>query len=166
MAAHKYPPLGSVSSGTLRPQDLLLAFADVLERYARQNRALSSYRADIRSARTLAARIEAGRKLDESDDANDHVNGLIDALNEIAPPHAYFGAHPGDGSDFGYWIFDDIERTVEENDGVVVSDLADVPVMHRGDVLYVNDHGNATLYWHEPPTRRREGKLTEIWSIV
>jgi hypothetical protein len=162
MAAHKYPPLGSVSSGTLRPQDLLLAFADALERYARRSRALSSYRADIRSARTLAARIEAGREID----ADGMILDLSDRLNDLAPPHAYFGGHPGDGADFGYWVVDDLRESVEYQDGVVVSDLAEVPIMHHGDVLHVNDHGNATLYWHEPPTRRREGKLTEIWSIV
>lgn len=28
---------------------------------------------------------------------------LFDRLEECAPNRAYFGAHPGDGSDFGYW---------------------------------------------------------------
>lgn len=29
---------------------------------------------------------------------------LDDILNEIAPTTCYFGAHPGNGSDFGFWI--------------------------------------------------------------
>jgi len=30
-----------------------------------------------------------------------------DHMNDIAPEGTYFGAHPGDGSDFGFWSYDD-----------------------------------------------------------
>ena len=46
----------------------------------------------------------------ESDDMCYFLNGvLFDTLNSFAPEGYYFGAHQGDGSDFGFWEIDDIE---------------------------------------------------------
>ena len=44
----------------------------------------------------------------ESDDMSYFLNEtLFDILNDYAPEGYYFGAHPGDGSDFGFWVIDD-----------------------------------------------------------
>jgi len=39
----------------------------------------------------------------DSEDATALCSQLFDDLDAVAPAGYYFGAHPGDGSDFGYW---------------------------------------------------------------
>lgn len=39
---------------------------------------------------------------------------LFNYMNDIAPTGTYFGAHPGDGSDFGFWHDNEFEE-VEDN---------------------------------------------------
>lgn len=60
-----------------------------------------------------------------------------------------------------------VRRAVQDHeagefDGLVVSDLAEIPLDYNGAVLHINDHGNATLYEIEHDT---DG-LMEIDSIV
>ncbi len=87
--------VGSISTGTLRPQDLIPTFwcaLDIIDREAA--RVLYTSRIDLRGEDDpWWDSEEAGSLLDE----------LIDALNEHAPPYCYFGAHEGDGADFGFW---------------------------------------------------------------
>lgn len=78
----------------------------------------------------------------------------MDTLSETCPPYIYFGAHPGDGSDFGYWIdWDAIEEDRYSGD---LPSGDECPTGHRGAFLQVNDHGNCTLLI--------DGK--EAWSCV
>lgn len=43
----------------------------------------------------------------EEDFIPELIATLMDELSAFAPVDHYFGAHPGDGSDFGYWPVDD-----------------------------------------------------------
>lgn len=50
--------------------------------------------------------------------------------------------------------------TMRAEDGLKVSDTGDVPRGYSGEVLHVNDHGNATLYNYV------NGRAYEVWGIV
>jgi len=141
-----YLPIGSISSGTMRSEDLLPDFLYMLGQMDRK----------------LADEFEAEYGLadcDEVDDetADEAVSALFDILGEYCPPYCYFGAHEGDGADFGCWVSWD---SLEDFDGLKVSDTSEVPEDYTGEVLHVNDRGNTTLYAATP------GSLREIWSVV
>jgi hypothetical protein len=96
----------SISSGTMRPQNLIPAFLDAVEAYAPDHYTaimvqpfgfIPSYVQDEGDDSDWWDSEEASWKLDE----------LFDILNEAAPEGCFFGSHPGDGSDYGFWQFDD-----------------------------------------------------------
>lgn len=138
-----YAQFGSISHGTMRAEDLCDTFAWELSTLARRAGRIREFSKLIKEART------------KPDD--DIVNDLFDALQEFAPPYGYFGAHEGDGSDYGFWIY---SEGLEEFDGLKVSDLSEVPRGYSGEMLHVNDHGNATLYNYV------NGRAYEVWGIV
>lgn len=76
--------IGTVCDGTLQPRDLIPAFERTLE--------------------TLGRNVEKFQGDYESDDAYWQIEELIDHLCAVAPRYVYFGAHEGDGADFGFWI--------------------------------------------------------------
>ena len=137
----------------MRSEDLIPAFLDELETLATEAGELNRF---------TPLKEECKEWLSEDEDERDHEQGcllvdyLFDALNEYAPSFAYFGSHPGDGSDYGYWA--DIEGAQEQceyvGDGEPGEDF-------QGEWLHVNDHGNATLY-----VRDEDGIDTEIWAVV
>ena len=104
---------GSISSGTLRTPDLLRAFAAALESMeGDEGREPSpdwdagklcgealAY-ADVLD--DLAGRVGYGMSKVENNAAG-VVDALIDALDDYAPDGCSFGAHEGDGADFGFW---------------------------------------------------------------
>jgi hypothetical protein len=98
--------IGTIIHGTLRMEDLIPAFADELERLDEEKK----YDYLVKEARDFVVSSYDGEMITEDDhltfdseDANWSVEELIDALNEFAPDGCYFGAHEGDGSDFGFW---------------------------------------------------------------
>lgn len=81
--------IGTVSSATMRTEDLYDAFTSELER--------------LDSKRYLQF------VLDKSEDPDEQIEELFDILNQYAPDGCYFGAHPGDGCDYGFWKFEECE---------------------------------------------------------
>lgn len=161
----RYADFGSISSGTMRTEDLLQAFSEELDfQLSRQPRSFkrAPYRKLIWEANQCLRRLNGdgthAQQQEAEEYASEIVCELMDSLGDFAPPLAYFGAHPGDGADYGFWISEDFQR---DFDGLQVDDLNDIPHKYRGEVLHVNDHGNATLY-----VAMSRGKLKEIWSLV
>lgn len=143
---------GSISSGTMRASDLIPTFAAELG-------SLLCIQPRSFPRRELRQLIREADQIKDYDTgrADDVLGALFDALGEFAPPYAYFGARPGDGADYGFWLPDDFGA---DFDGLKVDDLSEIPSDYSGEVLHVNDHGNVTLY------ASRKGKLKEVWSLV
>lgn len=80
---------GTVIEGTLRPAPLLCAFLEELKRF------------NPGEAAAFAAQWH------NEHDEQDAVAALIDTINDYGPEGWYFGAHPGDGADFGWWEVED-----------------------------------------------------------
>jgi hypothetical protein len=138
--------VGSISTGTLRPEDLLPTFARELERHAPDH------------ALVTAANDILDRLPDEWDGggASELINDIQDALQEHCPPFVTFGSHPGDGADFGFWpdmesleeamqyvqIFPD---EVQADYGVINTDPEYLTLPAEGVIVHVTDHGNVTV---------------------
>lgn len=134
--------IGEVSTGTLRTEDLLRAYAEKLTELDTLNEYL-----DLRQdAKTVDPDSEEGTWV---------LNETADALQEFAPDYVYFGSLEGDGSCFGFWP--DVEGVMAEEDITKCDDLSIAPNVPYCAV--VNDHGNVTLY---------QGQVvwTEVWAVV
>lgn len=138
--------MGTVIHATLRTEDLIPAFTEELKTLDEKNQ-----------YKELIDDCEHFRDY-EPEEQDEMLNeSLFDALNSFAPEYCYFGAHQGDGSDFGFWISESLD---EDFGGEKVSDLSEVPDDYVGNVLHINDHGNMTLYYKCPYD------FHEIWAIV
>lgn len=126
--------IGSISHGTLRTIDLLESFSHELNLLAPDH-------ALVIEANAAATLINADwTYIADSEEAGELINEMIDILSEHAPPYTYFGAHEGDGSDFGFWpSLESIEELPHVSDPNEVESIG-------ADCVYVNDHGNVTVY--------------------
>jgi len=92
----------TVIRATYRSQDLLPAFLDLLRELDPV-----SYSAWVTSTWSIPPAYVADEGDEsawwESEDCSNCIETLFDQLNACAPEGYYFGAHPGDGSDFGFW---------------------------------------------------------------
>jgi len=100
---------GSVSSGTLRAEDLIDAFSSTLENAVQDNADAWCSDAGRQERDRLLAIVWDAREAHEYDDREDYVQELSEALDLFAPEGHYFGAHWGDGADFGFWPHEDSE---------------------------------------------------------
>lgn len=92
----------SLSHATMRLQDLIPTFMDTLKRLW-HNRWLDLI-CEYPSLRKAVEEFDEKDPWFESEEATCLLNeDIFDALNECAPEGCYFGSHPGNGSDYGFW---------------------------------------------------------------
>lgn len=94
----------SISHATMRNEDLIPAFMAELGRLAEAN----GDQATLARLGELGEAISIDADYFDSEESDYDLNEfLFDALNEYAPEGCYFGSHPGDGSDYGFWELDE-----------------------------------------------------------
>jgi hypothetical protein len=152
----RYSSIGSISSGTMRNEDLIPTFAWELDHLLKKQ-VKRFKRAEYRKLIREAEKIEREEAFD-TEEAGYTLEALFDALQAFAPPLCYFGANEGDGADYGFWPSQD---ALQSFDGLKVSGLEDVPQGYAGEVLLVNDHGNVTFGY-----AKKGGRFYSVWGCV
>ena len=151
--------LGTVSHATMRPQDLIPAFIAKIEELKEH------IPGDLECGTHLEytnlpnydqlAVIDDDDEYWESDAASYDLESLFETLNELAPKFVYFGTHPGDGADFGFWpdmnsLNENLRPDTAEGNGEYFLWEDEV-------IVQVSDHGNVTVM---------DLDRKEIWSTV
>lgn len=95
----------SVISGTMLDADLIMAFLPYIEQYLPERTKV------IDDGNYWLERLNNPDDVmfwSEVADLSYYVNEtLFNALDSLSPDGMYFGAHPGDGSDYGWWAADE-----------------------------------------------------------
>ena len=93
---------GTIISGTMRNEDVIPALLAYMENYPEVHQGtLVTIKDEVRS-------IEIREDWD-SEYASEVCLGLFDGITEHLPEGYYCGSHPGDGSDYGIWRYEDDE---------------------------------------------------------
>lgn len=77
----------TISHGTMRPEDLIPKFLEVLEELNPK----------------VSESAKRWNELAIQEAQSQFLSELFDLLDQEAPEGFYFGSHPGDGSDYGFW---------------------------------------------------------------
>ena len=164
-ASPKYADIGTVIHGTMKARDLIPAFLDEIERLGQHkigtviHGAITTKFPHSGITDIIDSYINNADEYLDSEEAEDDIHCLMDELNSMAPPYVYFGAHCGDGSDFGFWPdWDAMEQAVLDREMIKVFDLADIRNTYTGAVMVVNDYGYVTFGIAE------DGGFFSIWA--
>jgi hypothetical protein len=96
---------GTISSGTLKDSDLIPRFLDALETLDPISREAMGdlYPVQVEHPGYCQRHDLFDCWFCESPEVRNLMEDLFDLLDLAAPKGTYFGAHPGDGADFGFW---------------------------------------------------------------
>ena len=100
----------TLSEATMLSEDLIPSFIDFLESVAED----CEIQEDVTLLSAEVDKLELGENTGygtyykDQEEASWLLNEQIwDLLNDIAPDFTYFGAHPGDGACYGFWVSDE-----------------------------------------------------------
>jgi hypothetical protein len=156
--------IGSISSGTMRDEDLFPVFVDTLRELAKiaHNKAHLEFcdevQENIDAHYEWEDNVDVGHEYFNTDASGYDMEKLFDYLQEYTLPYFYFGSHPGDGADYGFWLCENME---DEFDGLKVDDLSQVPKDYAGEILHITDHGNVSLY-----VKAKTQEARVVWEVV
>lgn len=91
----------SVSSATIRPKDLIPAFISAIRTID------TTIESQLSSSLDYIENEMSKEGYFKSEDSQYDLDWLFDVLDSYAPDDFYFGAHPGDGSNYGFWMCED-----------------------------------------------------------
>lgn len=160
-----YAPIGTVSHDTLRLEDLIPTFMEVLDELNEQrslHATREAFKDEYQRLTNFLGDIERRLRLPgyyNSEASSFDLNELMAELNVFSPLCAYFGTHPGDGEDFGFWpIIED-----PHDDVIRICDSSNIK--EPGIYYQISDHGNVTCLI---ATIDIDGNhvFYEAWSIV
>lgn len=160
-------PLGTISEGTLRPEDLIPAYLSALEGLRLTKAERATVRLAQRECKRYASPVSNNSVYSLEFDDLDLVGDLTAILESHVPDYAYFGTLEGDGACFGVWANIELleedarDATVIKTDGPPTR-VSALPsgLRARTHWMSVSDHGNVTLY------RRAGNRWIEVWSVV
>ena len=133
--------LGSISTGTLRTEDLLAAFHSTIESLQAQQ---------AKDEGTPIVLADDGY-MDSNEPYSDEelLTIYTEQLESFCPPFVYFGTLEGDGADFGFWVeqnaIDDFISEAIEADLITVTNTGDEYANGTYIVHLAHDTENVTV---------------------
>lgn len=134
----------SISTGTMRPADLVPVFLAELETLDAEE--VDALKADIFIPDEALE--TDGHEFWDTLDAGNVLDALFAAMEDAAPDGCYFAAHPGDGSDYGFWMPEEDAEELAEMEAAAgdCSDRDEARQTIEEDALSVEVRSD----WHTP----------------
>jgi len=146
--------VGSVSSGTMRPEDLIPTFTGELLSIDRNNKVGNHVNRILNKSNA-----DQLQEYFDSEDSGYDLDALFDELNNVCDlPYVHFGSHEGDGSDYGFWIeYNEVEDDAKYGDLKIIENEVELEKDYTGQVAFKSEY-EYRLY------NVVKGKLTtQIW---
>lgn len=150
--------IGTVIHGTLRPQDLIPAFIGVLKEVGKDVDYLWAIDDFLNNSNP-----DDVEKYFEGEIAQDDIELLIKDINDNISdiPFLYFGCHPSDGSDFGFWVdYDSLEGFVQ-SPGFEFEEVE----TKRSTFFVLYDNILLEHDWNSMCRQNSDGSIEVLWRL-